>query len=57
MGKPLTNGVERFEKFQLDGIIVWRSNAVFPSVPGQPITIDYSGWLFFRKRLVVKNAR
>jgi hypothetical protein len=57
MGKPLTNGAERFEKFSSGGVTVWGSNSVFPISPGQPITIDIGGFLFFGRRLVVKNAR
>jgi hypothetical protein len=57
MGKPAINGMERFEKLPLDGLIVWRSNSVFPAVPEEPITIDLNGWPFFGKRVVMKNAR
>jgi len=56
MGKPVRGGAERFEKCALGGITVWRSNAVFPAAPGQPITIDLGGVLFIGRRLVVKNA-
>jgi hypothetical protein len=57
MGKPLVNGVEPFERFSQDGVTVWRSNAVFPASPDQPITIDVGGFLFLGKRVVVRNAR
>jgi hypothetical protein len=57
MGKPVINGVERFEKFSTDGITVWRSNSVCPVTLNQPITIDLKGWLFFGNRVVVKNVR
>lgn len=57
MGKPVINGVERFEKFSIDGVTVWRSNSVSPATPDQPITIDLGGFLFLGKRVVVKNAR
>jgi hypothetical protein len=56
MGKPVINGVERFEKFSIDGVTVWRSDAVSPAQPAQPITIDLGGLLFFGKRVVLKNA-
>jgi hypothetical protein len=57
MGKPLVKGAERFEKFSIDGLTVWRSNSVSPAAPDQPITIDLGGWPFFGKRVVVKNVR
>jgi hypothetical protein len=57
MGKPVINGVERFEKSSIEGVTVWMSNSVCPISPDQPITIDLGGLLFFGKRLVVKNAR
>jgi hypothetical protein len=57
MGKPVVNGAERFEKFTLDGVTVWRSNSVCPREPDRPITIDVGGLFFFAKHLVVKNAR
>jgi hypothetical protein len=57
MGKPVINGVERFEKFSIDGVTVWRSNSVSPAKPDQPITIDLGGLLFLGKRVVLKNAR
>jgi hypothetical protein len=57
MGKPVINGVERFEKSSIEGVTVWRSNSVCPVSPDQPITIDLGGLLFFSKRVVVKNAR
>jgi hypothetical protein len=56
MGKPVINGIERFEKFSIDGVTVWRSNSVCPAAPDQPITIDVGGFFYFGKRLVVKNA-
>jgi hypothetical protein len=57
MGKPVLSGTERFEKFCIDGINVWRSQSVCPFAPGQPITIDLSNWLFLGQRVVVKNVR
>jgi len=57
MGKPVNNGVERFDKFAIDGVTVWKSSSVSPVAPDQPITIDLGGWFFFGKRVVVKNAR
>jgi hypothetical protein len=57
MGKPVSNTAERFEKFSIDGITVWKSGSVSPAAPDRPLTIDIGGWLFFGKRLVLKNAR
>jgi hypothetical protein len=57
MGKPVLSGTERFEKFCIDGINVWRSQSVCPFSPDQPITIDLSNWLFLGQRVVVKNVR
>jgi hypothetical protein len=57
MGKPVNNGVERFDKFAIDGVTVWKSSSVSPVAPDQPITIDLGSWLFFGKRVLVKNAR
>jgi|GEM_PF-3482215 hypothetical protein len=57
MGKPLVGSAEQYEKFSSGDVTVWGSNSVFPVSPGQPITIDLGGFLFFGKRLVVRNAR
>lgn len=57
MGKPLVSRAEQYEKFSSGGVTVWGSNSVFPVSSGQPITIDLGGFLFFGKRLVVRNAR
>jgi hypothetical protein len=57
MGQPLINGAERFEKLSIEGITVWKSNSVCPAAPDRPIRIEMSGWLFFGKRVVLKNVR
>jgi hypothetical protein len=57
MGTPGINRPEAFEKTSTDGITVWRSHSVCPAEPDQPITIDLNNWIFFGKRIVLKNAR
>jgi hypothetical protein len=57
MGTPGINRTEPFEKISTDGITVWRSQSVCPAEPDQPITIDLNNWIFFGKRVVLKNAR
>jgi hypothetical protein len=57
MGKPAAQPPERFEKFFVDGIIVWKSNSVSPAEPQRPLSIDLRGWACFGKRLTLMNAR
>jgi hypothetical protein len=57
MGKPVAHSPERFEKFTVDGIIVWKSNSVSPAAPQRPLSIDLRGWACFGKRLMLMNAR
>jgi hypothetical protein len=57
MGTPGINRPEAFEKISTDGITVWRSHSVGSAEPDQPITIDLNHWIFFGKRIVLKNAR
>jgi len=57
MGKPVINGADHFEKVAINDITVWRSHSICPAATDQPIAIDLDRWLFFGKRIVVKNAR
>jgi hypothetical protein len=57
MGKPPLNGPERFDKITADGVTVWKSEAVQPMKTGEPISIDTGRLLFWKKRIVLKNAR
>jgi hypothetical protein len=57
MGKPPLAGPERFEPVAADGVTVWKSNSVQPIDPTAPIAIDTGRVLFWRKRIVVRNAR
>lgn len=57
MGTPRTKRLEPFEKISTDGITVWQSPSVCPADPDKPITIDLNNWIFFGKRVVLKNAR
>lgn len=57
MGIPRIQRLEPFEKISTDGITVWQSHSVGPADPDKPITIDLNNWIFFGKRVVLKNAR
>jgi hypothetical protein len=57
MGKNADSGPERFDCLKLGDVTVWKSRAVQPMSPDGPITLDLSRLLFFKPRLVLKNAR
>jgi hypothetical protein len=57
MGKTADSGPELFDCLKLGAVTVWKSRAVQPMSPEGPITLDLSRLLFFKPRLVLKNAR